>query len=168
MKKNSTNQFSIHFIFVMLLFLTIVILSVMIIILGSDIYTNIKDERDSNYEIRVSLSYISNKLRQADNSKSINIKTIHETPAIVINETYDSLNYETWIYYYDGYLYEIFIDEGTEFSLSDGMKVLKIDNFSIYKKNGNLYEFSINSGDYSSELVLSLNSNQLGGVSIEK
>lgn len=168
MKKNSTHQFSIQFIFVMLLFLTIVILSVMIIILGSDIYTNIKDERDSNYEIRVSLSYISNKLRQADNRKSVNIKTIHETPAIVINETYDNFNYETWIYYYDGFLYEIFIDEGTDFSLSDGMKVLKVDNFSIYKKKSNLYEFSINSGDYSSGLVLSMNSSQLGGVSIEK
>lgn len=57
------NQFP--FILIMLLYLIIVILSVLIIFLGKNIYDNINEERNTNYNLRVSLSYIANKLRQS-------------------------------------------------------------------------------------------------------
>lgn len=162
MKKenNFSNQFSIQFIFIMLLFLIIVILSVMIITLGKDIYNNINDDRANNYELRVSLSYIANKIRQADKEYAVDIKDINGNPAVVIKETYDGLNYETWIYYYDNYINEILIDEGTLFNLSDGMKVIEVKNFNILKIKDNLFKFSIENKDNYAELVLSLYSNQ--------
>lgn len=156
-ENNFSKRFSIQFIFVMLLFLIIVLLSVMIIILGKNVYSNINDDRASNYEFRVSLSYIANKIRQADKEDAVSIKDIDGTPAIVINETYDGLNYETWIYYYDNYINEILVDEGTLFNLSDGMKVLEVENFNILKMKDNLYKFSVENNN-NAELVLSLSS----------
>lgn len=160
MKKenNSPNQFSIQFVFVMLLFLIIVILSVTIILLGRNIYNNINSDRKDNYEVRVSLSYIANKIRQADRCDAVDIKDINGDPAVVIKETYDDINYETWIYNYDNSLYEILIDEGNTFNLSDGMKIIEVDSFDILKIKENLYKFSVNSKKISAELVLSLNS----------
>ena len=159
-ENNISNQFSIQFGFIMLLFLVIVLLSVMIINIGQSIYSNINDDRATNYELRVSLSYIANKIRQADKENTVDIKDLYRSSAVVINETYDGLNYETWIYYYDNYLYEILIDEGELFEPSDGMKVLKVDGFNISKLKENLFKFSVKEGNSSSDLVLSLYSHQ--------
>lgn len=162
MKKenNFSNQFSIQFIFIMLLFLIIVLLSVMIITLGKNVYSNINEDRASNYELRVSLSYISNKIRQADKENAVSLKDIDGTKAIVIKETYEGLNYETWIYYYNNCINEILIDEGTLFDLSDGMKVLEVESFNIIKMKDNLYKFSVENNNNNAELVLSLSSLQ--------
>lgn len=161
MKKenNIPKQFSIQFVFVMLLFLIIVVLSVTIILLGKNVYNNINADRKNNYELRVSLSYIANKIRQADREDAVDIKEINGETAVVIKETYDEINYETWIYYYDNSLYEILIDEGNSFNLSDGMKILDVDSFDISKVKENLYNFSVKSRESSEELVLSLYSN---------
>jgi hypothetical protein len=131
----------------------------MIITLGKNVYSNINYDRASNYELRVSLSYIGNKIRQADKKDAVNIKDINGNHAVVIKETYDGLNYETWIYYYDNCINEILVDEGTLFNLSDGMKILEVESFTISKVKDNLFKFSVKDNDNSAELVLSLYSN---------
>ncbi|MBP1926239.1 hypothetical protein J2Z76_002104 [Sedimentibacter acidaminivorans] len=159
-KKHISSKFSIQFIFIMLLFLIIVILSIMIINLGKEIYISINNDRTNNYELRVSLSYISNKIRQADKKSMVDIRDFNGNPAIVIKETYDGLNYENWIYYNDNNIYEILIDEGESFGIYDGMKVLEVDNFNISKINDNLYKISVVEEGRSSDLVISLYSVQ--------
>nr|WP_312576770.1 DUF4860 domain-containing protein [Sedimentibacter sp.] len=159
-ENNISNQFSIQFVFIMILFLIIVFLSVMIINLGQSIYSNINNDRSTNYELRVALSYIANKIRQADIENTVDIKDLNGNLAVVINEIYDGMNYETWIYYYNNYLYEILIDKGELFEPSDGMKVLKVDGFNISKIRENLFKFSVNAGNRNSVLVLSPYSHQ--------
>ena len=149
------NRFSFQFIFVMLLYLIIVILSVMIISLGKNIYDSINKDRNTNYELRVSLSYIANKIRQSDRVGAVEITELKGTDAVLINEVYDEEKYQTWIYFYDGAIYEMFTDTGNNFELSDGMKVVEADNFHIEKVNNNLYKFTAVSNEESSELYLS-------------
>ncbi|MPN49156.1 hypothetical protein SDC9_196770 [bioreactor metagenome] len=140
----------------MMLFLIIVMLSVMTIVMGKNIYSNINEDRKNNYELRVGLSYIANKIRQSDKNDAVVIKDINGTPAVVIKEIYDDLNYETWIYYYDNSIYELLTDEGSTFNLSDGMKIIEVHSFDIFKINDGLYKFSISNNVNTEELVLSL------------
>lgn len=157
--KNS-KQFSFQFVFIMLLFLMIVILSVMIILLGKNIYENINEDRNTNYELRVSLSYIANKVRQADKENSVELRKLNDNYAVVINEVYDEEEYETWIYFYDNSIYEILIDANSTFDLADGMKIVNVDYMEISAIKDNLYKFAARSNDKSAELVLNLYSNQ--------
>lgn len=158
-KRNNINQFSFQFIFIMLLYLIIVILSVMIISLGKNIYDNINEDRNMNYELRVSLSYIANKIRQSDKKETVEIKELHGVNAVVINEVYDEEKYQTCIYFYDGAIYEMFTDEDTTFELSEGMKVVEADLFQIEKIKDSLYKFTAISKEARAELYLSLYSN---------
>ena len=155
-KRNNTSQFSFQFIFIMLLHLIIVILSVMIISLGKNIYDNINTDRNINYQLRVSLSYITNKIRQSDKKEAVEIKELHGVNAVVINEVYDEENYQTWIYFYDGAIYEMFTDENTVFELSDGMKVVEADFFKIEEVKDGLYKFTAESKEKSAEMYLSV------------
>lgn len=158
-KQNFSKQFSFQFIFIMMLFLIIVILSVMIINLGKNVYENINEDRANNYELRVSLSYIANKVRQSDKQNSVEVKKLNNDNAVVINEIYDDANYETWIYFYNNAVYEILIDENSTFNLEDGMKIVDVDHFDILKIKDNLYKFTASSNEKSAELVLNLYSN---------
>lgn len=148
------NQFP--FILIMLLYLIIVILSVLIIFLGKNIYDNINEERNTNYNLRVSLSYIANKLRQSDKSGSVEIKQVNGENALVLNEEYDDEQYQTWIYFYEGGIYEMFTDSENTFDLSDGMKLVDADVFNIEKVRNDLYRFYAASNEKSSELYLSI------------
>ncbi|MEL7647750.1 MAG: DUF4860 domain-containing protein [Sedimentibacter sp.] len=158
--RNLSKQFSFQFIFIMLLFLIIVIMSVMIILLGKNIYTKINDDRTSNYETRVSLSYLANKVRQSDRKNAVEIRNFEGRNAVVIKETYDDEIYETWIYYYDNAIYEMFTDQGSSFSAEDGLRIVDVQNFEIEKISRNLYRFTAETSHGSSELVLNLYSNQ--------
>lgn len=155
---NSARQFSFQFIFIMLLFLMIVFLSVMIIMLGKDIYSEINNDRTGNYEKRVSLSYVANKIRQNDKESSIMIESLNGENAVVINEVYDGAKYETWIYFYNNAIYEMFIDAGMEFNLDDGIKILDVESFNIEKLKEDLYKFTAKSNNESTGIILNLNS----------
>lgn len=153
------NNQSYQFIFILLLFFIIAIISLMVILLGKDIYSSINEDRISNYEKRVSLSYVANKIRQSDKENNIRIENLNGINAIVINEKYDEAVYETWIYHYDNAIYEMFTDEGVKFNLDDGMRIMEIDNFNIELINDNLYKFKATSNQESTELILCLYSN---------
>jgi len=159
-KQDYSKHFSFQLIFIMVLFLIIVILSVMLIVFGKNIYENINEERTNNYELSVSLSYIANKVRQSDKSNTINLKTLNDENALVINEMYDNEHYETWIYFYNNAIYEIFTDENSNFKMEDGMKIIDVDSFDILEIKDNLYKFTASSNKKSAELVLNLYSSQ--------
>jgi len=144
----------------MLLFLIIVIMSVMIILLGQNIYENINEDRADNYAKRVSLSYIANKVRQADKENSVRIEKSGDIQALVIKEVYDGDYYETWIYYYNNGLYELFADEDIQFNPEDGMKIMNVDSFSIERLNNKLYKFIAEYDKSNIELIINVNSNQ--------
>lgn len=163
LNQDHNKQFSFQLIFVMLLFLIIVILSVMIILHGQNIYKNINDDRSRNFEKRVSLSYVANKLRQSDKENSVRMEDHRNIHALVISEVYDEDNYETWIYYYNNGLYELFTAEGIPFNPDDGMKIMDIDSFSIERLNDKLYKFTAGQDKHNTELIININSNQLQG-----
>lgn len=160
MNKQATKQFSFQFIFIMLLYLIIVILSVMIISLGKNIYDSINEDRNINYELRVSLSYIANKIRQSDIEGRVEIKDLYGVSALLINEEFDQEEYQTWIYFYDGAIYEMFTDKDAVFELSDGMKIVEADLFNIEEIKNDLYKFTATSRGESADFYLTLYSNK--------
>lgn len=163
LSQNHNKQFSFQLIFIMLLFLIIVIMSVMIILLGQNIYENINKGRADNYEKRVSLSYIANKVRQADKENSIRVEKSGDVQALVIREAYGEDYYETWIYYYNDGLYELFIGENIQFNPEDGMKIMNIDSFSIERLGNKLYKFTSGYNKSNTELIINVHSNQQHG-----
>lgn len=159
MIKGNNKQFSFHLVFIILLFVMIATMSLMIILHGKNIYSSINEDRASNYEKRVSLSYIANKIRQSDKDKNVRIENLYGENAIVINEKYDDVVYETWLYFYNDSIYEMFTDKGVKFNLEDGMKIMEIEGFVIEEINENLYKFTAINNEESTELILCVYSN---------
>ncbi len=136
MNKSSNSRSSLASMAVILtLFLLLTTLSGAVILSGNNIYKKIADSMGENYEKRISLSYLATKIRQNDVQGSIYTEMKDDVKMLAIREDSDGFEFVTYLYYYDGYIREIFLDiyEGTvpDFKLSDGDPIVSTGGFDF-------------------------------------
>jgi hypothetical protein len=137
----NANHSSLDFIFILALLCIFAFGALMTVILGSNTYKGIKEDMDSNFELRTPLTYISTKIRQNDNINSIHIENLEGTDALVLDTSDGGQLCQTWIYQYQGSLYEVYIEKGTPFHLEDGIPM--IPSYGLdFKQKGNLLEIT--------------------------
>lgn len=98
---------------------------------GMKVYKNIAVSNLENFEIRTSLLYISNKIKQSDSVECISIKQKDNIKLLSLIEKNDGNEFETLIYHYNGRLYELYHENNEDYSFTDGMEVMNIENFGI-------------------------------------
>ena len=124
MKQTAKSYTSVSFLFSMLLFLTFVLCSVFTVLIGSRVYQNIRARNDAAFYTDTALSYITNKVRQSDRASQITISDMEGHKVLVLGSDYDGIRYETWIYTKDGSLMELFSEQGSGLTLSDGLAIM--------------------------------------------
>ena len=142
MKTNSSKAHHMDALFPITLFFVLTLFAFMVIVLASQIYENTTENSHRNHQARIALSYISEKIHQADDECIISIEEFDSLDALTFYQTYEGVGYYTYIYYYEGALRELFAREGTILSLSDGKAVLSLQEFSMIEADENLLYFS--------------------------
>ena len=149
--KSNVSSFSlIPVLFVLTLFLLLSALSISVIIAGSTVYEKISENMDNNYDRRVTFSYLSTKIRQNDSAGSIYVEKKYDpvnnkdVNMIAIKETdqFFGDEYVTYIYYYDGYIRELFFElesdgKTVDFELDWGDEIIKAEGFDFYFSDEN-------------------------------
>ena len=123
-------------LFVMTLFLMLSVMSVSVILAGSGVYQKISDDMEKNYGRRVTFSYLTTKIRQNDSRGNIYVEEKNGTEMLAIKETDGTDEYVTYIYYYDGYIKEIYLEldgggRTIDFDLSDGEDIIESQGFEF-------------------------------------
>lgn len=148
MKKYENTSHSVNVLFVIVLFGLFTILSVMLIFIGSDVYGRITHRQSIDNEVRTCISYVTNKVRNADTQGSIYIEEKEDTKVLVIENDYDTVVLNTLLYYYDGAICEATVVKGDEYSLNFGEKVFEVADFNLeYNEEGNIITFQIKDSD---------------------
>jgi len=155
-KKHQTNM-----LFALLVYSMFAILSLMLVLLGAQVYKRVINESDTRNSIRMTLSYVSNKIRAGDEMDKISIKEKNGTPILVISEEFDDVDLftdevvrtkiDTLIFFYEGELREMKSPTGGDIlDLGLSEKLAAVDNFTFEKINGMYYITSTVGGkDYS-------------------
>ena len=147
-------------IFIMLLFFLFALTAFVLIMIGVRQYKATANAMDYNYEIRTVTSYLREKTRQNSSNSSISIETIDGTNALCLKSTLNNTIYNTYIYYYDGSLREMYIQEGTPFTLNLGQQIVTISGFDMVKTDDGLIIVTISdSFGGTTDMYLSANSN---------
>ncbi len=120
-KKNKS--FDSFFILALLCMFAVGVLLTVIFCVNA--YKSVREKMDYNFNQITPLSYIATKVRQFDASDAIRLDEKDGTSALVIKTLDGDEVCETWIYNYEGYIYEIYIDEKSDFSLSDGIAIFE-------------------------------------------
>ncbi|WP_083258691.1 DUF4860 domain-containing protein [Cellulosilyticum sp. I15G10I2] len=155
-----------NILFVLGLLLVFVVSAFMLVLIGADAYKKITRDMESNFERRTPISYIAAKIRGADQKGQVSIVPKEGYDVLVLGQTIEGVDYETWIYAYEGQLYEAFIEKGTPIALADGMGMIEIQGLKMEELQERLLRFeTMDHLGKTLELVISLRS-ELKEVSV--
>lgn len=107
---------------------TFIFVSVLLMIIGSQVYSKITRSLDHNSALRTAAGYITNKEREFGSSCQV------EDEMLVFYSTLDGEGYICRMYLLDGKLIESFLPEGYDFELGDGEEIAPLDGFEIEKE----------------------------------
>ncbi len=140
-----------------------VVSAFMLVLIGADAYKKIARDMESNFERRTPISYITAKIRGADQKGQVMIVSKEGYDVLVLGQTLDGVEYETWIYAYEGQLYEAFIEKGTPIALADGMGMIEVQGLKMEEQKDRLLRFeAMDHLGKTLELVISLRSEPKG------
>lgn len=134
-EQNSKRSISSLAPFILFVILTTCLLSVLLT--GADLYQNITKRDQISFDQRTLVQYITTKIRQNDVLGQIIVSDFDSSSdsslgnTLHIYETIDGRTFSTRIYYYDGYIYELFSEKGLDFSMSDGQPLLQVKDLSF-------------------------------------
>jgi hypothetical protein len=163
--KFNLNHKPLDFIFILSLLCIFAIGSLLVVVLGANIYKEITSSMDSNFQFRTPLSYISTKVRQNDDYQSVRVEEKEGTDALVLSRTDGGEICETWIYEYDQSLCEVYITKGTSFQLADGIAMIPSYGLEISLENNLLKLQAKDQQGMARSLTISLRTQQ-GGDSL--
>ena len=115
--------------------------SLFLVILGADSYRNSLHSITVNHQIRAALSYTANQIRSADNAENISIESLDGQQVLLIRSEEAERNGNTYLYFCDGYLMELFAGGQDLFEPEYGEKITEIKQFAV-TKSGNLFVVS--------------------------
>ena len=114
-----------------------VLCSLFLILYGAHVYSNIQNRVEDDFEHRMSISYITNKLRACDVQGGV---TVEESGTVLrlCSEPDDVFPLYTYIYYFDGYIMEYVTQDIGLFEPEDGEIIMEVDSLIIVSVVGGL------------------------------
>lgn len=166
MKFGKRDKSIVDALFLLALFGVFLICALFIVLFGAKIYKNtVKSSEDSFIE-RTCYTYITEKIRQNDNSNGISIDNNGASSVITLTKTANDSNYVTYLFCDGNYLKEYTTSAGNDFNPAAGTEIIKLNELSAKKINDNLYEFSLKGEDVSTDFYVSITSD-IGGTDNE-
>lgn len=107
---------------------TFVLVSMILILVGSNAYANISGTMDNNAVLRTASGYLTNKERELGSSLRI------EEDVLVFETEIEGEKFSSYIYYDEGFLKEDFLPEDYEFQRGGGELITALDDFSLDKQ----------------------------------
>ena len=124
----------VDFLFTLALFCVFAASALMVVVIGANVYRQTVRGMDSNYDSRTSLTYLPEKVRQNDAANAVTIRSVGDSPALVLSQQAGERTYETWIYVYDGYLREVFVAQGVQVKPTAGQPIKEQQSFLAEKE----------------------------------
>lgn len=140
-----------------LMFLTLFLVFVMgsFFVMTSEIqvYQNIHESIALQDRLMTPLAYLNTRLKSCDQKEAVELVTIEETLCLKMKED----QHVTYIYYFEGYLRELYAVKDYMPSLDEGEKLFKLDDFKMSNQD-QLYHFSVQIGQQSEQISVYMHS----------
>ena len=125
---NSKNRTSkIDSVFVLMVFCVFAVSVFLVLILSASAYVSTADRANEGRNERIALSYVRTKIRSADTAGAVHIGDFGGVTALHLTEWFDDREFVTLIYFYDGWVRELFHEAGFEFEPADGTPLFQMD-----------------------------------------
>ena len=114
-----------------------VLCSLFLILYGAHVYTTIRDRVESDFDRRMSISYITNKLRASDVEGGVLLEDGGSSLILSAGQD-DPSSLLIYIYFHNGSIMEYVMQDDDVFDPLDGEAIMAADSFSIQPVPGGL------------------------------
>lgn len=135
---------SVETLFVLIVFCVFMVASLVLVMIGANVYRGVVEDTNANNALRSSFSYLANKVRSADSEGGVHVVTTNGLETLVMDAEYGGTAYRTYIYFEDGYLKELFALRDQEFDPGMGEKVVQTEPLQMREEGGLLVFTSAN------------------------
>lgn len=154
--KRRTIQHHMDGLAALLLFGVFAVCVLLVLITGASAYRRLTERDQSSYERRTAVQYIATRVRQADCLDSVFVEPFGDVDALVLADG----DYLTRVYWYDGWLMELYCAAGADMEPRDGEKILEAGGLELSQEDGLLEAVLTNSDGGRDALRLSLRSGE--------
>lgn len=134
--KHKRVQHSMQGVFVFVLLGLFAVMSTLMVLLGAQMYRNTVDHSTANNEDRVLGAYVRSMIRAEDTSGAMEIGEYNGVKTLAMREDLDGEAYVTWLYCYDGNMYEWFTSDDGDFRPESGTAICPAQSFEPHLENG--------------------------------
>lgn len=135
------NKHGVSSVAVLLVMSIFAVCVLMVLLTGAGSYKRLAQRDLRVYEWRTDIQYITQKIRQSDSASAVWVAPFDDKTNIntlFLAETIKDRVYITRIYYYNGYIYELYSDEQAEMKPLDGNQIMQIKDVSFSCENGKI------------------------------
>ncbi|MBQ8963705.1 MAG: DUF4860 domain-containing protein [Clostridia bacterium] len=142
--KRRSVQHSMQGVFVFVLLGLFAVMSTLMVLLGAQMYRGTVERATLNNEDRVLGAYVRSMVRAQDAAQAVGVEAHGGVKALALRETLGEDGYVTWLYCYDGQLYEQFTGDDGDFSPLSGTAICPALGFEPRLEGGLLTVDMIN------------------------
>lgn len=167
MEQNQQNMDARHdssTVYILSLLVIFALGALMMVLYGANSYHHIQQETRASDQKRIPLAYIASKVRQYDQEGCLTIAKKQGNRVLVLETIDGGLPCETWIYTYQGDLYEMYVDKGAQFDLSQGEIIIPQCRLDMSLEQGLLTLVAYDEQGNSQQLCLATSSGLEGGA----
>ena len=147
MRQNVKVQHSMQGVFVFVLLGLFALMSTLMVLLGAQMYRATVARASDNNGYRVPSAYVRSMVRAMDSEDAVSVQTLEGLPVVALREQIDDEAYVTWIYPYEGQLYEQFTEAEYDFDPEMGTPICPVSGFEPSLENGVLTVRMVNGQD---------------------
>lgn len=152
MKKKLTGHY-LDGLIALLLFSVFAACLLAVLLTGAGAYRRLTQRDEHVYCRRTIVQYIATRVRQAESPSDVKLEPFGEEEALTI---VDRNGFVTRVYYYDGYLMELYTKEDSILNPQDGEKIMETGGLSMSMEDGMLRITAVDREGERDELLLSL------------
>ena len=125
------NRDTAEILFVIGLFFLYTICTLLLSVMIANAYRRGAERSERNYNMRTSVLYLTEKVRQTSTAEKISVRQTDEGDALVLGMLVEGERFETWIYVEDGYLREVLLLQGANVSPGIGQKIMPLSELVL-------------------------------------
>ena len=127
MKKNASK---ITDLLALTVFAAFAVCLLIVLLFGAQLYQNLVQRGEESFRQRTATQYLRTRVQQAEH---ISLSDFQGCEALAIREEIDGISYVTRVYFYEGFLRELFSAESAALAPGDGEKIMPVEslNFQI-------------------------------------
>ena len=106
---------------------------------GAGVYRQVQDRTELSTARRLGLSYITAKIHAHDAAGAVTVGQFGGNDALFLLQDMDGKLYETILYVHDGWLMELFCEQGWELEPEDGQQITEAQDLRVTRRDNLLH-----------------------------